>query len=317
MDARQAVRRLRSEFYERLGQDLGPQTIADAVSPLAQQTGSYESTVFDIFPFLFLDLFPGVTQEQALQLAYAGMLYLDYLRLEDAVADRQPVAGQFVHPAVGGLVHEEALATLRALLGNDAVFWPSLRHCHQEYVRALIAEREVQTRRPMTYSRAERDRIAADKCASGKATFTALAALNSAEGPPKALLRSYDAFCVSYQLYDDILDWRQDYVHGPYSYLVVQALQYWQDRHEGKTAEQPRPDEMGQIIYYGRLAEDLLKEAGTYADQAVSLVQDLDCPAWVATLRECQALYTRLADDLAQLKEQGLITRGSERGLTP
>jgi hypothetical protein len=312
MDAHRAVRGLRESFYHRLGQALCCDELTDGTRARLLEMGGYRSTVFEIFPFFFLDLFPSVTADQALQLAYAGMLYMDYLRLEDAVTDGQPLGGRFVHAAIGGLVHEEALAILRSLLVGYDAFWPWLARYHQEYVRAVIRERDVQARRPLTYSREERDAIAAGKCASGKAALVALALLAGEAEPPAELVRSYDAFCVSYQLYDDLLDWRQDYASGLYSYLVVQALDQWQCQHDGKAEGQPAADELGRVIHYGGLAEDELGEAQAYAEQVITLVQGLGCPAWIATLRECQNLYARLSGDLVQLRERGL-TRQARR----
>ena len=306
MNARRSVQALREHFYQRLGQDLCAGDLAESTRARLLGMGGDRSAVFDAFPCLFLGLFPTVTADQALRLAYAGKLYMDYLCLEDAVTDGQRFDDRFVHAAIGGLVHEEALTVLRALLGSHDLFWRCLTAYHQAYVRAVICERDIQTRQPLTYSRAERDRIAADKCASAKAAFTALALLDGSEEPPPALIRSYHAFCVSYQLYDDILDWRQDYTCGPYSYLVVQALAYWQSRHPGFENSRPSPDEMGQIIYYGHLAEDLLNEAGRYADQAVVLVQELDCPAWIAAIQQLRETYAGLADDLGELTEKNL-----------
>jgi len=317
MDTRQSVQALRERFYQCLSQELCHGRLAESTRTRLLGMGDDRSAVFDAFPCLFLNLFPTVTADQALRLAYAGKLYMDYLCLEDAVTDGQPFDGRFVHAAIGGLVHEEALTVMRSLLGSHDPFWRGLAGYHQAYVRAVIAEREIQTRRPLTYARAERDRIAADKCASGKAAFVALALLDGSEEPPAALIHSYDAFCVSYQLYDDILDWRQDYTHGPYSYLVVQALESWQSHHPGFENSRPSPDELGQIIYYGHLAEDLLTEAGTYADHAVALVRDLDCPAWVAAIREFEETYARLATDLEALAETSLAARQVPAGIGP
>ncbi len=308
MDAHRAVQGLRASFYRRLGQALCVDELTDGTRGRLLEMGSYRSTVFEVFPFLFLDLFPSVTADQALQLAYAGMLYMDYLRLEDAVTDGQPLGGRFIHAAIGGLVHEEALATLRELLRGHDAFWPWLARYHQEYVAAVIHERDVPARRPLVYARAERDTIAADKAAPGKAALVALALLAGEAKPPAELGHSYNAFCISYQLYDDLLDWRQDHVSGLYSYLVVQALARCTPGCDG--ADRPTADDLGRVIYYGGLAAKTLAEAHAYADRAIVLVQDLSCPAWVATLRECQALYARLSGDLAQLRRQGLARGG-------
>jgi hypothetical protein len=262
-----------------------------------------------VLPFHFLDLFSAVTPEQAVRVAYAGMLYMDYLTLEDAVVDRQPFQGQFVSAAIGGLIHEEALEIMRSLLGRCEAFWAWLLRYHHEYVAAVIAERDLQARRPPAYSAEERDRVAAGKCACGKIALAALAFLNGAEAPVEALAQSYDAFSVSSHLYDDLLDWRQDYTGGLYSYLIVQALARCVSGHDG--ADRPPADDLGRVIYYGGLAAETLAEADTYAERAITLVRGLSCPAWVATLRECQALYATLADDLAQLRQQGLAQRAN------
>ena len=149
MDAHRAVQGLRARFYRRLGQALCVDELTDGTRGRLLEMGSNRSTVFEEFPFLFLDLFPSVTTYQTLQLAYAGMLYMDYLRLEDAVTDGQPLGGRFIHAAIGGLVHEEALATLRDLLRGHETFWPCLARYHQEYVAAVIREQDVPARRPL------------------------------------------------------------------------------------------------------------------------------------------------------------------------
>ena len=189
MDAHRAVQGLRARFYRRLGQALCVDELTDGTRGRLLEMGSYRSTVFEVFPFLFLDLFPSVTADQTLQLAYAGMLYMDYLRLEDAVTDGQPLGGRFIHAAIGGLVHEEALATLRELLRGHETFWPWLARYHQEYVAAVIREQDVPARRPLAYTCAERDTIAADKAAPSKAALVALALLGGETEPPAELDR--------------------------------------------------------------------------------------------------------------------------------
>jgi hypothetical protein len=225
------------------------------------------------------------------------------------VTDGQPFGAHFAHAAIGGLVHEEGLATLHALMKDYEAFWPWLARYHLEYVRAVLYEREVQNRRPPSYSRQERDAIAMGKAAIGKTTLAALALLDGATAPPGELIRSYDAFNVSYQLYDDLLDWRDNYTGGLYSYLVVQALECWRSQHSGDVSALPEPDELGRLIYYGCLVEDILREAHEYAEQAIMHVQRLNCPAWVGAIRQLQGTYTRLADDLAQLKQRGQAQR--------
>jgi hypothetical protein len=309
MDPHEAVRGRREDFYRRLGQSLGREAISDDARGRLLKMSGYQSAIFELLPFHFLDLFPAVTPEQAVQVAYAGMLYMDYLTLEDAVVDGQPFQGQFVSAAIGGLIHEEALEIMRSLLGRCEAFWPWLLRYHHEYVAAVIAERDLQARRPPAYSAEERDRLAAGKCACGKVSLAALAFLDGAETPMEALARSYDAFSISSHLYDDLLDWRSDYAGGLYSYLIVQALVRCAPHHDG--ADRPTADELGRVIYYGGLAAETLAEAHNYAERALALVQGLGCPAWVATLRECQTLYARLSDDLAQLRERGLAQRAS------
>jgi hypothetical protein len=137
--------------------------------------------------------------------------------------------------------------------------------------------------------------------------LVALALLGGETEPPAELGRSYSAFCISYQLYDDLLDWRPDYASGLYSHLIVQALALCAPLHAGADVARPTADELGRVIYYGGLAAETLAEAHAYAERAIALVQDLGCPAWVARLRECQSLYISLASDLQQLKEQGLM----------
>jgi geranylgeranyl pyrophosphate synthase len=181
------------------------------------------------------------------------------------------------------------------LLAGQEAFWPWLTRCHQAYVAAVIGEREIQARRPPAYSRAERDEIAAGKGACGKASLAVLALLGGAKEPPAALLKSYDALCISYQLYDDLLDWRQDYAAGFYSYLVVQALDQWQRHHGATGAARLTADELGQVIYYGGPARDALAEAHAYAEQAIELARNSGCPAWIAALRGVQSLYARLS----------------------
>ncbi len=261
------------------------------------------------YPFLFIDAFPQISIASVRQLAIAGYLYERYLLAQDRLLDNQ-VGVQDPQRCrtflLASAFHEEALIRLQALFASGSPFWSYLRTYRQEFIRAVFLETVKHTGRFSACPAAEGRQLARGKSAIAKASTTALALLANTEEMIAPLADSQDWVAAGFQLYDDLQDWKKDYAHERYSYLLNRVIV------EGKFSDDiaagMRPDlkVIGQVLYYSGLAEELLAEGNRAYEEALRSVEELPCPRWTRYIQLLQANNRKLRAELEEIRTRTL-----------
>jgi len=256
------------------------------------------------YPFLFRDAFPAVTDEQASTLAVAGVFYLNHLCLVDDIVDSRTIpAPQQLF--LSSLLHEEAILQLGSLLPHGSPFWAELSSYHREFAAAMLREQTHHTAKLLPYSAAEVYQIAKGKAALSKMTTTALAHL--AQQPEKMIpfAASQDCFNAARQLYDDVKDWKEDYLSQRYSSLITAPLLELRPDQEGEPADGISTVDLSAQLHAGGHIEAALTQSARWCEEALAHVAPYSVNGWVRLVQSLRSQVLRLRDDLATIRTEG------------
>jgi len=265
-----------------------------------------EPNYYHAYPFLFRDEFPTVSDAEASTLAVAGVFYLNHLCLLDDVVDSQG-ARQPYKLFLSALLHEEALVELGTLFGAGSPFWAELSKYHREFAAAMLREQTQHTNRLSAFSEAEVFEIAKGKAALSKMTTTALALLANRPETISDLSASQDCFNAARQMYDDVKDWREDYVNRRYSSLLTAAL-LEMSGDEGSEGSIDM-EALSRRLHYGGHIDHALAKAGQWCDDAARHAVSYRLAGWSRLVQSLRAQVVRLRGDLARIRER---TAGAE-----
>ncbi len=252
-------------------------------------------SIYYYYPFLFRRDFPQVDEDDLMIIALSGCLYLDHIMINDSLIDQQQ-AYSALPIMLSSLLHEKAICLLQKMFAASSPFWGYLEQYHLEYTRAVFLEKERHVRALSPYDAQEMERIARGKLALAKASTTALAIRANDISKLDFLTQSQDCFAIASQLYDDLLDWKEDWQQRRYSYLLsMLPLQGDEDL-----------TTVGQVMYYSGAAEAVLQQSIGYVELALRHVQDLQCQEWKGVLESFRGRLDRLATDIREIRERTL-----------
>ena len=257
---------------------------------------------YHAYPFLFRDEFPSVSDAEASTLAVAGVLYLNHLCLLDDVVDTEGAPEPY-KLFMSALLHEEALVELGTLFAAASPFWVDLRGYHREFAAAMLREQTAHTGRLAAFTEAEVFEIAKGKAALSKMTTAALALLANRPETITKLSASQDCFNAARQMYDDVKDWREDYVNRRYSALLTAALLEL-DGHEKNPQGSIDADALSTKLHYGGHIDRALAQAAEWCEEAAMYVAGYKVAGWSRLIQSLRAQVVRLREDLAAIREQ-------------
>ncbi len=259
-----------------------------------------ENQFYTCFPFLFSADFPTVSDDDIRKIALSGNLYFRYLIDLDEAVD----SGRTGHLLSGHVLHEAALDLLRALFDGGSPFWTQFERYRSEFINAVMTERRRHFETPESYDIDEMETIAAGKAAYSKSATAALSIMGKQDQITGILSRSQDHFHIGAQLYDDLLDWKDDYREHRYSYLLTRVIHehYKAGAIVGKDG--PPVEEIGRAMYFSGIANETLELAGCYFGRALADVDNLKCDQWKYAVRSRELECEQLATDISKLVQR-------------
>lgn len=265
-------------------------------------TTTDEPNYYHAYPFLFRGEFPTVRDADASTLAVAGVLYLNHLCLLDDVVDTQGAREPY-KLFMSALLHEEALVQLGTLFAAGSPFWAELSGYHREFAAAMLREQTEHTGRLSAFTEAEVFQIAKGKAALSKLTTAALALLANRPETIANLSASQDYFNAARQMYDDVKDWKQDYLNRRYSALLTAALLEL----SGGDSKDPQGsidvEALSTRLHYGGHIDHALAQAVQWCDEAARQVAGYKVAGWNRLIQSLRAQLVRLRGDLAAIRE--------------
>jgi hypothetical protein len=280
--------------------------------PEAIQLGLEDTSpsVYDHFPHLFQQAFPGVAPEQIQPLALAGRLIANIVLVNDSLFDKpQPLAQLTVATLRLQALQHETYGLLYRLFPAEARFWDHWRTNLSAYLQACCSECLFASgeRAWAEYSEAQALQIIEGKSCLLRNSVAGLAELSGDHHLVVPLCRSINHYNVGRQLFDDLCDWKEDLQRGVPSLLLARLL--GPDEPPRQAREQPdRLAALSYRLYAEGHAQALLQQALQALDRADGFTEGLPRMGWHTLIehlrRRCQTLLREI-DLLVQPRPEG------------
>lgn len=252
------------------------------------------------YPLLFRDTFADIEAEPLGRLAVAARWISAAVLHADAVVDAQRpgTAELHVHAELTRRAHRE----LSLLLPAHSPFWRDLERYAAQFLSSQHLEESVRGGSRPAESLGEQDQrsVAAGKAALGKLVPAAMAALSDRAAHLQPIERSYDLYNMSHQLYDDLLDWKEDLRAGRPSWLLWRIAR----AHALPSAKAP-VDDWRRVLHGGGFAAAALRESDALLDEARAAVTGIPAAGWTRFLDREAARTRQLRADLLRIGARG------------
>ncbi|HWQ20823.1 MAG TPA: class 1 isoprenoid biosynthesis enzyme [Methanotrichaceae archaeon] len=264
-----------------------------------------------IYPWLFLDVFPGIDREQLDELCVVAQLGAESLIQMDKVIDGHLGPTSEVMLAVvllgGQYKLAESIRRLAGIIDGKSPFWSRFDELFREYIHTTLEEKAMRSQEIPSLE--EMERLGRGKAALSKTITAAMTEISGRRDLLPALDKSQDLFSTGYQLYDDVRDWRWDYENGQVSYLLKRAFKELGiiDEDEISGARSVDSDELGRRLFSTDIIPDTLDLASNYFSLAEEVVMGIGCRRWVSWIRTKRSKVEKLRSDLIDIKDRALI----------
>jgi len=255
------------------------------------------------YPLLFSGAFPRVTQEELFILAVAGIHYADHIGQLDSFVD-DPDVKNADRIILSVLLNTESLNHLHSLFPHDSSFWTYLAGYQRDFFQAVLSEKQTHFGRVKPLTEGQFFDLAKNKAGLSKLVTTGLAIMDGLPGPVETLSRSQDQFNAACQMYDDIVDLRDDLAGRQYTYLLSAGITGAGLPESDLLSFNPHAvDELFRYIYYSGLIEDSLKMASGWCTDALETVRELPVLRWNSVVSALRTRLENLASDLGSIRE--------------
>jgi hypothetical protein len=229
-------------------------------------------------PWAFRDIFPGLTEEQLLDLGENWIFLMSAILLQDHLADGQLPAGVYAAELQRRFI-TKVNEGFYSLIGDCPVFWQRFEQYKHQTKSALQLEAYYRTSPQATYDLAVAWHIGAGKSALFKAIPWAMVVLSDEPWYFARLEASINALVAGGQLMDDIVDWREDLARGHYTYPLAQAISRLHS-----LGLKVSPQAIEALFLESTFIKGLLEQVQAWYRQAVKAVDGVPCQLWIGLL---------------------------------
>ncbi len=257
------------------------------------------TSMYDCYPYLFRESFPPIPSDRLSDFAVASSLFALSLFCSDTIIDQSLQAHESAPRMLQVIaLQTEALSLLHQLFPASSPFWKRFRTYMGQYYQACIFEKrfvsgELSWR---DYDQNTAWTIATGKSGASQAIIAGLVALADAEQYLLPFTKSLNLFNFSCQMFDDISDWKEDYLNRSPSLVLCSLLR--------EQPTEPKEQDLKQIareLYYGGHIYTVLQLAIDAFDQAASLVPgDV---SWLRLVSKLRERYEDLMTDITRITQ--------------
>jgi len=188
--------------------------------------------------------------------------------LIDNIFDNKNIKPNFQKYIIANICQEETIKILSRLFGESSDFWKTWNIRKLEYSKAYMLDKTIKT--IDDYS--EFEKIADYKSAFGKIAIDSLYYLTQKKDPNtyKTLLKSHKFFYTSFQILDDIMDYKEDSENGQLNISRSELTKYLAVKNE--SIEDYTVEEQKKLIYLRGIASNLYNKAVNYINEALEIL---------------------------------------------
>jgi hypothetical protein len=274
--------------------------------------GGVRFSPFYYYPFLFASGFPSIPAEKLHDLALANRILLEAILLSDKRIDE----AQRWTPEDLFLVdsyYQKALEILFPLFPLEHPFWQETQRWFFQYAHAIYKEQTRHRCQISSYTHQEFYEISTGKVALIKTNLLAMSWLSNDSGALAPLMESQDRFLVGFQCFDDLRDWKEDLQQRNFTFLLTRVFSEGALQQRGTADECPSRGEVGQVLYHKGIAEDHLRLAERYFQEALDFAKEADVPAWIGVVKGFLQHCNTLRLDLGEIRRRAVGKMNSEQ----
>jgi len=188
--------------------------------------------------------------------------------LIDNIFDNKNIKPNFQKYIIANICQEETIKILSHLFGESSDFWKTWNIRKFEYSKAYMLDKTIKTINDYR----EFEKLADYKSAFGKIAIDSLYYLTQKKDPNtyKTLLKSHKFFYSSFQILDDIMDYKEDSENGQLNISRSELTKYLAVKNEaieGYTLEEQK-----KLIYLRGIASNLYNKAVNYINEALEIL---------------------------------------------
>jgi squalene-hopene/tetraprenyl-beta-curcumene cyclase len=274
--------------------------------------GAGAVSIYDCFPYFFMEAFPSLNEEKLGRFAVAARLYANSIFLHDKLfdqgADQSSTADVAPINALRILAMQwEAYRQLYELFPAQSAFWEDFRTYLSHFARANVQEQRF-IRGGQAWGELSEE-VALDivrgKNGVARATIAGLAEMDRNRAPLQPLVEAIDGYNLARQMLDDLIDWEEDLEAGMPSLLLARVLgrrPTWVDERELANLK----GEIGRQIFYAGHAKYLMELALSFLDRADRETAEWPNLAWRKVAADLSNECTLLIEDLERIVEENL-----------
>ncbi|MHC6198657.1 hypothetical protein [Elizabethkingia miricola] len=239
---------------------------------------------YQYYPKLFHGYFPHVNERTVTTLSEAGYLYYQSVLNVDAIIDNSENNRMFETLSL----QEQAIKKLSSIYEENHEFWQFWNKRKLEYVTAVQLEKELWKNPAIS----NYNDVADKKAAFGKIAIDSLFVLDSPENRNielyNILLESHYNFSIAFQLYDDVTDFKIDFVKKQFNKGVYELSKILKDREYDINV-------LNKLFYIEGIGTKILSESIFYLDEAKRHLID-HTTLWYRTIIDFQKTIVEYRD---------------------
>lgn len=222
------------------------------------------SSFYEYYPKLFHGYFPDIEEGVIDLLSKAGFYFYQSVMQLDAIVDNQEN-----HRIFNVLdLQEQSIKILATIYEDKSDFWSLWKIRKNEFRDAISLEKNLWN----GFSMENYQEVADKKSAFGKVAIDCLYTLsgNKDEKKYNMLLESHKYFSVAFQLYDDIVDFEDDFNKKQFNkavYKLSQIIDFSKYNND--------PIVLNKLLYIEGVGTDILNKSITYLEKAKKIVCEL------------------------------------------
>ncbi|HFK5529194.1 TPA: prenyltransferase/squalene oxidase repeat-containing protein [Elizabethkingia anophelis] len=239
---------------------------------------------YKYYPKLFRGYFPHVDEHVVAVLSKAGYLYYQAILNLDAIIDNKEDYRIFDLLSL----QEKAIKKLSSIYHENHEFWLLWDKRKLEYITAIQKEKELWSNPDIE----NYNDVADKKAAFGKIAIDSLFILDNSEKKSSelynVLLESHYNFSVAFQLYDDVTDFKKDFLGKQFNKAVYELSNIL-------TGREYDVEVMNKLLYIEGVGVKILNESISYLDRAKKYLID-DTTLWYKTIIDFRKTISEYRD---------------------
>jgi squalene-hopene/tetraprenyl-beta-curcumene cyclase len=216
------------------------------------------------YPSLFSNAF-SITKEHLDLLDISGYLYYQATIFTDSLIDKKDISK---FPLIS-ICQEESIKILTSIYGLESDFWELWNKRRNEYLDAIVFEKGLSKKEVVTIE--EYETLADAKSAFGKVAIDCLYSLdNTNKAVYEKLLLSHKCFSVGFQLYDDVKDFKEDFIDNQFNWAIYELKKNIDFEDFPNNYET-----LNKLLYIKGIGQNILSLSIKYFQKSIDLISSL------------------------------------------